>query len=247
MVWRILRKGGVIPLLLILAAIGYWRLYPHAPKVISVGYLADRDAILWNTLAQVKQPVGELHYGDRVEVIGAEGTSVRLRAPSGTTGWLLDSRQMMDEQLWGESVSLLAHAQTLPVQALGHTKTVSNVRIEPGRDAKRIFQFTRGTPVVVLERTIAEVPQAGEENSPDEKGAPTPEQKSKKEDWLLVLRAKGTTSAGLSPVSSQSAPAAVNRSSGDPVSGGPANQQAGLLPASSPAIPIAGLAGEGVI
>src|ERR1019366_3437982 len=197
MVWRIRVKGGVIPLLLILAAIGYWRLYPHAPKVISVGYLADRDAILWNTLAQVKQPVGALHYGDRVEVVGAEGTSVQVRTASGTIGWLLDSRQMMDEQLWGESVSLLAHAQTLPVQALGHTKTVSNVRIEPGRDAKRVFQFTRGTPVVILERTIADTPQASEEASPDEKGAPAPEQKPKQEDWLLVLRAKETASAGL--------------------------------------------------
>src|ERR1039458_621529 len=120
MVWRSLRKGVVIPLLLILAAIGYWRLYPHAPKVISVGYLADRDAILWNTLAQVKQPVGELHYGDRVEVIGAEGTSVRLRAPSGTTGWLLDSRKMMDEQIWGGRVFLLALAQTLALHAPRH-------------------------------------------------------------------------------------------------------------------------------
>src|ERR1035437_3160656 len=240
MVWRILRKGGVIPLLLILAVIGYWRLYPHAPKIISVGYVSDRDAILWNTLAQVKQPVAELHYGDRLEVITAEGISAQVRTASGTIGWLLDSRQVMDEKLWAESVSLLAHAQTLPVQALGHTKTVSNVRIEPGRDAKRVFQFTRGTPVVVLERTIADAPQASEEAPPDEKGAPAPEQKPKQEDWLLVRRAKETPSAGVSPASARNAPAEVTRASGDPVSGGPANPQAGLLPAASPAIPIAG-------
>src|SRR5258708_24244539 len=132
MVWRILRKRGVILALIILAAVGYWRLYPHAPKVISVGYVADRDVILWNSLAQVKQPVGELHFGDRVEVVGLEGTSAQVRAASGLIGWLLDSRQVMDEQLWGESASLLDRARTLPVQGLGHTKTVSNVRIEPG-------------------------------------------------------------------------------------------------------------------
>jgi hypothetical protein len=240
MVWRILRKRGVIPLLLILAAIGYWRLYPHAPKIISVGHVADRDAILWNTLAQVKQPVAELHYGDRVEVVGTEGTAARVRAASGTIGWLLDPRQMMDEQLWGESVSLLSRAETLPVQALGHTKTVSNVRIEPGRDAKRVFQFTRGTPVVVLERTIADAPQASEENSPDEKGAASPEQKPKQEDWLLVLRAKEASSAVVNPVSARNAATPVNRASGDPVSGGPDSSQAGLLPAGSSAIPIAG-------
>jgi hypothetical protein len=240
MVWQILRKRGVILLLLILAAFGYWRLHPHAPKVIFVGYVADRDVILWNTLAQVKQPVTDLHYGDRVEVVGAEGNAAQVRAASGTIGWLLDSRQVMDEQLWGQSVSLLARAQTLPVQALGHTKTVSNIRIEPGRNGKRVFQFMRGTPVVVLERTVADAPQAGEENSPDEKGAAATEQKPKQEDWLLVLRAKEDSSAGVNPVSAQNPSTPVSRASGDHVSGGPDNSQAGLLPAASSAVPIAG-------
>ena len=240
MVWRILRKAGVIPLLLILAAVVYWRLYPHSPKVISVAYVADRDVILWNSLAQVKQPVAELHYGERVEVVRAEGTSMQVRETSGTTGWLVDSRQVMGEQLWEESASLLARAQTLPVQALGHTKTVSNVRIEPGRDAKRIYQFTRGTPVVVLERTVADAPQAGEDNSPDEKSASAPEQKPKQEDWLLVLRAKEATSAGVNPNSAQNPAAPASRASGDHVSGGPTGSEAGLLAAGSPAIPIAG-------
>jgi hypothetical protein len=240
MVWRILRKGGVIPLLLVVAAVGYWRLYPHSPKIISVGYVADRDVILWNTLAQVKQPIGELHYGDRVEVVRAEGTSMQVRAVSGAIGWLLDSRQVMDEQLWGESVSLLARAQTLPVQALGHTKTVSNIRIEPGRDAKRVFQFTRGTPVVVLERTVADAPQAGEENTLEEKGAPAPEQNPKQEDWLLVLHAKEASSANINPDSAHNPATHVSPASGDHVSGAPANSQAGLLPEGSSAVPIAG-------
>ena len=240
MVWRILRKGGVIPLLLILAAVGYWRLYPHAPKIISIGYVADRDVILWNTLAQVKQPIGDLHYGDRVEVIRAEGPSMQVRGPSGAIGWLIDSKQVMDEQLWGESAALLARAQTLPVQAAGHTKTVSNIRIEPGRDAKRIFQLTRGTPVVVLERTVAVAPQTGEDNSTDSKNAPAPEQDAKQEDWLLVLRAPDAPSADVNPNSSQSPAAPPSPASGDHVSGGPANSQAGAVPGGSPAAPIAG-------
>ncbi len=240
MVWRILRKAGVIPLLLILAAVVYWRLYPHSPKVISVAYVADRDVILWNSLAQVKQPVAELHYGERVAVVRTEGTSMQVRESSGTTGWLLDSRQVMDEQLWEESASLLARARTLPVQAVGHTKTVSNVRIEPGRDAKRIYQFTRGTPVVVLERTVADAPQAAEDNLPDEKSAAAPEQKPKQEDWLLVLRAKDATPAGINPNSAQNPAAPASRASGDHVSGGPTGSEAGLLAAGSSAIPIAG-------
>jgi len=154
-------------------------LHSHASKIISVGYVADRSVMLWNTLAQVRQPVGELHYGDRVEVLREEGTSAQVRATSGTIGWLLDSRQMMDSELWGEAASLLAHANALPVQAHGHTKTVSNVRVEPGREGKRVFQFMRGTPVVILERTIADAPQAIEEGAQDEKGAAGMEQKPK--------------------------------------------------------------------
>jgi hypothetical protein len=240
MVWRILRKGGVIPLLLVLAAVGYWKLYPHPPKTISIGYVADRDVILWNTLAQVKQPLGDLHYGDRVEVVRVEGTSLQVRAVSGVIGWLVDSRQIMDEKLWDESAALLAHAQTLPVQASGHTKTVSNIRIEPGRDAKRIFQFTRGTPVVVLERTLADAPQTGEDNSPDAKVSVTPDQNAKQEDWLLVLRAPDAPApvAGATPAPGPAAP--QSPASGDHVSGGPANAQA-ASPAGAPAAaPIAG-------
>lgn len=238
MVWRILRKGGVIPLLLILAAVGYWRLYPHPPKIISIGYVADRDLILWNTLALVKQPLGDLHYGDRVEVVREEGPAMQVRAPSGAIGWLLDSRQVMDEQLWGESSSLLARTETLPVQAVGRTKTVSNVRIEPGRDAKRIYQFTRGTPVVVLERTVADAPPSGEDNSQDDKGAAA-EQSPKQEDWLLVLREKEAPSAA-TPDSARKPGTPVSPASGDHVSGAAAGSQPGLLAGGASPEPIAG-------
>ena len=149
-----------------------------------------------------------------------EGTSAQVRTASGTLGWLLDTRQMMDSELWGQSASLLARARAMPVQARGRTKTVSNVRIEPGRNAKRIFQFLRGTPVVVLARTVADAPQAGDENSTDEKGASAEEQKPKQEDWLLVLRAGDAPSNGSIPIAENSA-ATVTRPPANPVSGGP--------------------------
>src|ERR1700686_4104368 len=134
MFWQIVRRRGVIPIVLILAALAYWKLHPRAPKTIEVGYVGDRTVTIWNTLAQVRQPVAEMHYGDRVEVVREEGTSAQVRTASGTQGWLLDTRQMMDSELWGQSASLLARARAMPVQARGRTKTVSNVRIVPGRN-----------------------------------------------------------------------------------------------------------------
>ena len=64
--------------------------------------MSDRDVILWNTLAQVREPTGEVRYGDRVEVLRIEGTSVQVRTSSGATGWMRDSRQMMDSRSLGQ-------------------------------------------------------------------------------------------------------------------------------------------------
>src|SRR5579863_8967517 len=189
MIWRIVRSRGFIPIVLILAALLYWRLHSNSTKVISVGYVADRDVILWNTLAQVREEVGEVHYGDRVEVVRVEGAAVQVRTPSGAIGRMRDSRQMMDYELWAKSAALIERTRNLPVQARGRTKTVSNVRIEPGRDGQRIFQFARGTRVLVLERAVADAPQGPEENSQEEKTSAAEEHKPKQEDWLLVLRA----------------------------------------------------------
>jgi hypothetical protein len=240
MIWRIVRGRGFIPVVLILAALLYWKLHPSAPKVISVGYVADRDVILWNTLAQVRESVGEVHYGDRVEVVRVEGTAVEVRAPSGTIGWLRDSRQMMDSDLWGKSATLLEHARTLPVQARGRTKTLSNVRVEPGRDGKRIFQFGRGTHVLILQRAVADASPGPEENSLEEKAAAADEQKSKQEDWLLVLRAIDSPASDDSLPPSGNVQTAMKRATTDSVSGGPVLAQTGVAGINVPAGLVAG-------
>lgn len=239
MSWSFVRRRGFIPILLILAALAYWKLHPRAPNTIEVGYVGDRAVTMWNTLAQVRQPVAELHYGERVEVVREEGAAAQVRTSSGTTGWLLDSRQMMDSDLWAQSNSLLAQARTMPVQARGQTKTVSNLRVKPGRDGKRIFQLMRGTPVVVLERAVADAPQATDDNSSDAKNSSGDQQKPKQEDWLLVLRDAGSATSEASTLAADNSAAPVNRASGDPVSGGRgAQSEPGSL--SSPPGPVAG-------
>jgi hypothetical protein len=242
MIWRIVRKRGFIPIVLILAALLYWKLHAGSPKVLSVGYVGDRDVILWDSLAQVRESVGQVHYGDRLEVVRVEGASVQVRTPSGAIGWIRDSRQMMDSDLWGKSASLFKRARTLPVQARGRTKTVSNVRVEPGRDGKRIFQFARGTPVLILERAVADASQGPEENSQVEKAAPAADQESsKQEDWLLVVRAMDSPTNGGGTASSGSGPAEPKPATGDAVSGGPVvAQSAPAAAAGGPAGPVAG-------
>jgi len=241
MIWRIVRGRGFIPIVLIFGALLYWKLHPKVPPVISIGYVADRDVTLWNTLAQVHQSVGELHYGDRVEVVRVDGTAMQVRTSSGAVGWMRDSRQIMDSDLWGKSATLLDRSRTLPVQARGRTKTVSNVRVEPGRDAKRIFQFPRGTRVLILKRAVADASAGPDDNppAPDAKPSSNEGQKPKQEDWLLVLRELD------SPSNTDATPAAGNnaaemkRATADSVSSGPALTQAGLA-VSQPAGVVAG-------
>jgi hypothetical protein len=237
---RILRMRGIIPGILILAAIGYWRLHSGPPKALGIGYVSDRDVPMWNTLAQVRQRVGDLHYGERVEIMRQEGTTAQVRTASGALGWLLDSRDLMDSSLWEQSTALLSRARTMPVQARGQTKTVSNVRIEPGRNGKRIFQFPRGTQVVVLDRTVADAPQSNEDTSTGDKAAGAEESKTKQEDWLLVLRVGGSSTTTPVPVSEASSSGAGGRASAGPVSGGPSVAQSESPGAILAAPPIAG-------
>jgi hypothetical protein len=240
MFWRTLRTRAYIPVILILGALLYWKLHPGTPKVISIGYVADRDVILWNTLAQVREESAEAHYGDRVEVLRVEGASVQVRTSSGAIGWLRDSRQMMDSELWGQSASLLEKARALPVQARGRTKTVSNLRIEPGRDGKRIFQFGRGTRVLVLQRAVADAQQGPEENSQEEKAAASDSQRSKQEDWLLVRRAEDSPTNGDGNPPSPNLPARANLTTTDAVSGGPVATQPATPGAGAFTAPVAG-------
>jgi hypothetical protein len=240
MLRRILRARGIIPVILIFAALMYWWLHPRAPKSISTGYVGERDVTLWNTLAQVREMVTVLHYGDRVEVLRQEGGAAQVRTANGATGWIMDARQLMDPALSDQSAKLLARARTMPVQARGQTKTVSNIRVEPGRNGQRIFQLPRGTPVVVLGRTVADAPQANEQNSTDEKAAGGAQQQAKKEDWLFVMRGDNPPLASNVPASETLSTKPESNSSAGPVSGGPGTAQPAATEESSKATPIAG-------
>jgi hypothetical protein len=236
---RLLRYRGFVPVIFILAGLAYWWLHPRAPKAVSTGYVGERDVTMWNTVAQVREMVTVLHYGDRVEVLRQEGAAAQVRTANGVIGWIMDARMLMDPALSDQSAKLLARARTMPVQARGQTKTVSNVRVEPGRNSQRIFQLPRGTPVLVLGRTVADVTQSTEEGPAENKNSGGAEE-PKREDWLFILRAENGPALISDAPSAETSPEAKGSSLTGPVSSGP-----GAQPATSPATslkvtPIAG-------
>jgi hypothetical protein len=191
----------------------------------------------------VRQPVADLHYGERLEVLHQEGAASQVRVSTGTTGWLLDSRQMMDATLWQRSADLLDRARAMPVQALGHTSAISNVHIDAGRNAQRIFQFSRGVSLAVLGRkVVADAGDAGADNAAGEEAA-SDAHKGKSEDWLLVMRVPGptrsTTVTSVAADAAAATSAAEAPSTANSIGAGPEAQSANNAVDSSK-LPIAG-------
>ncbi|HLZ13734.1 MAG TPA: hypothetical protein VKP58_14205 [Candidatus Acidoferrum sp.] len=172
------RKLLVAIPLLILVVIAAWIVRPKH-EFIGEAYVSTKSTMLLSSVAQVRQEIGELHYGEHVEMMAKRNEFVKVKTSGGLVGWV-DAHQLMDPQLWQRSIVLLKKAQDLPVQARGRTKVATNLRVEPGRTEARLYQFGRGIAVEVVGRATADWVQAS-----DEKEGSTPDD-TKKEDWFLV-------------------------------------------------------------
>lgn len=193
-------RRWLIVLLVIAAGVGVWWAR-RKPANYPDAYISDRSATLWSATAQVRRQVATLGYGERVSVMARAGELTEVRAADGTQGWI-DNRLLMAPALWKQVGQLLADARSKPVQAKGHTKTLSNVHLEPGRDSARIFQFGHNVSVAVLERRVAAMPVSDkDEDKAGDEGAARGDEKSAKsdmEDWLLVLYQTPGMSSGTS-------------------------------------------------
>jgi hypothetical protein len=172
------RKLLIAVPLLALVALTAWFFRPKR-DLLGEAYISEKSATLWSSMAQVREPLDTLHYGERVDTLAKRNDFVKVRTAKGTVGWI-DGRLLMDPALWQRSADLLKRAESLPVQGSGRTKVATNLRVEPGRNAPRLYQFGRGIPVEILGRATADVTP-----SADEKEANEP-QGTKKEDWFLV-------------------------------------------------------------
>jgi hypothetical protein len=167
-----------IPLLCIVA-VAAWIFRPKH-DVLGEGYIGERSVTLWSGVAQVREPLDALHYGDRVEMVARHNDNVKVRTTNGETGWI-DARSLMETALWQRSAKLLGDAQELPVQARGRTKVATNLRVLPGRTQPRLYQFGRGNPVEIVGRAVADIPQVS-----DEKESAGDAGDRRKEEWLFV-------------------------------------------------------------
>ncbi|MBI1738123.1 MAG: hypothetical protein HYR58_02615, partial [Acidobacteria bacterium] len=179
-------------ILIIVGVVGlaYWLLRPSVPPVREQAYVSERKATVWNRLATVREPAASLRYGDRVSIIESKpwggADYVRVLAPGGATGWM-DAKQLMPAELWQRALANLEKSKSMPLQASGKTKVLTNLRAEPGRASPRSFQFGRDVPVEILARAVVELPaeeppaaKKTEEQVGDQPAGP------RREDWLFI-------------------------------------------------------------
>jgi hypothetical protein len=188
-----MRKILPVLLIVIVASVLVWLLRPRKPALEQV-CIAERRVTAWSRLAQVREPVASLKYGERVSVLERKPSdragvdNVRVRTPSGAEGWI-ESRQIMSTELAARAMALVGKARTMPVQAWGKTRVLTNVRLAPGRESARIFQFPSDVEVEVFARAVAERPVTEE---PGAATPPTPlvgdvdKTQPRREDWLLI-------------------------------------------------------------
>jgi hypothetical protein len=167
-----------VPLLCLVVVIA-WLLRPKHEK-LGEAFIGERSVTLWSSVAQVREPLVVLHYGDRVDVVSRRNDSVKVRTAAGQVGWI-DGRLLMEPAMWQRSIKLLEQVRAMPVQARGRTKVATNLRVEPGRTAQRIYQFGRNVPLEIVGRAVADWAQVS-----DEKDSGSDSEPAKKEDWFLV-------------------------------------------------------------
>lgn len=161
----------------------YWHSRSKKP-VLPVAYAGDKKITLWSTTAQVREPVATVDFGDRLEVLNHAGDYAEVRGTKGATGWV-EERQLMSSDLWDQAEAMLSKSREMPIEAVGHTKVVTNMHVTPGRNAARIRQFPGGVPLDVFERRVVDIPESAataERKDGNSGSGDAP----KREDWWFV-------------------------------------------------------------
>ncbi len=114
------RKLLVAVPLLCLVALLAWVLRPKH-ETVGEAYVGERSVTLWSSVAQVREQLGVLLYGDHVEVLARRNDNVKVRTSGGMVGWV-EGRYLMEPELWQRSEKLLQQAKAMPVQARGRTR-----------------------------------------------------------------------------------------------------------------------------
>jgi hypothetical protein len=154
-------------LLMVLIVALYVRFHHSAPP-LETAYAGSRTVTLYSTSAQVREPVATVNFGDRLEVLQRFQNQVKVRTSAGVVGWT-EEGDLLSADLWQTLKDLETKSAAMPVVARGHTRVLSNLRIEPGRDSPRVRQLNKDISIEMVARqpeliAPAAIPSAEEES-----------------------------------------------------------------------------------
>lgn len=129
-----------------------------------------------DTPAEVRTIVDTLKSGDRVEVLARTPNWARVRLADGRVGWV-EEKALLDSHTYGGGQQLLGELGNLLPQAVGHSTTVANLRLEPSRDAPELAQLRENQSVAIFERRLVDRPPPPDAHPP---GA------AAREAWYLI-------------------------------------------------------------
>jgi hypothetical protein len=177
---------------LVVCLIAFIRFHHSAPP-LGVAYAGNKQVILWDSSAEIREPTGTLKYGDRLDVLDHFQQQTKVRTSTGMVGWVSES-DLLSVDLWQKIRDLDLTTAALPVEARGATKVISNLHIGPGRETPRLRQIAKGIPVELFTREPVDVPvtsaavktAAAPAAQPAEDADTAPSPTVRKEDWWLA-------------------------------------------------------------
>jgi len=178
----VIRKLLIGFALVLVIGFAAYRHFHHAKPQLETAYVGSRQVTLYSTTAQVREAVATLSFGERVDVLSHFEDQVQVRTASGITGWT-SGDQLLSADFWRQAQELEAETAKLPIQAYGHTRVLTNLHIDPARDAARIRQLDKNIPVDLYERRALDVPSPSGASGAEDAGPPA---EARKEDWWLV-------------------------------------------------------------
>jgi hypothetical protein len=161
----------------------------HRPKApLGTVYAGERGLTLYNSSAQIRSPIGTVSYGEPLQIQQRFGDQLQVRTSSGLVGWA-DDDDLISGDLWQQEKDLNAKTAVDTPESKGRTAVISNLHIEPGRDAPRVRQLRKDVPVELFQREAVVWAQDNSANpgpESDTGDGPSPANGPKKEDWWLV-------------------------------------------------------------
>ena len=152
---------AVVAVVTLAAVLGiYLHWFRKPARALRVDYVTSPSLDMLDTPAVVHKVVAVLKYGDRVEILKAQGDWAKVRAGAGNEGWVI-TNELIPAKIYEGGQKILEELQKRQSQADGHTIQAANLHLEPHRNAPDLGMLMQGQALQVFDRQVVSRTTAG--------------------------------------------------------------------------------------